>query len=207
MKRILIIVILLCVPSAGKLFAQTQEAQQLLLNYAKLKQLEEILDQMYKGYKILTTGYKKIKDIAEGNFNLHKVFLDGLYQVNPQVKNYYRVAEIIKYQKLLVDEYKRATKRFKQTDQLTEDEIRYILNVFEFLGKQSLKNLEELIMIITANKLRMNDGERIAAIDRIFFELENELVFVRQFNASTDLLIAQREREQQEIIQSKQLNE
>jgi hypothetical protein len=207
MKRLIITLILICAGSVGKLPAQTQEAQQLLLNYAKLKQLEEILDQMYKGYKILTSGYKKIKDIAEGNFNLHKVFLDGLYQVNPQVKKYYRVAEIIKYQKLLVDEYKRATKRFKQTDHLTDDEIRYILNVFQFLGKQSLKNLEELIMIITANKLRMNDSERIAAIDRIFFELENELIFLRQFNASTDLLIAQREREQQEITQSKQLNE
>lgn len=207
MIRIALIVLLFSVSPLVKSHAQTQEAQQLLLNYAKLKQLEEILDQMYKGYKILTSGYNKIKDIAEGNFNLHKVFLNGLYQVNPQVKQYYRVAQIIKYQKLLVDEYKRATKRFKETDQLTEDEIRYILNVFEFLGKQSLKNLEELIMVITANKLRMNDSDRFTAIDRIFFELENELVFLRQFNASTDLLIAQRERERREVLQSKQINE
>ena len=207
MIRIALIVLLFLASPLVKSHAQTQEAQQLLLNYAKLKQLEEILDQMYKGYKILTSGYNKIKDIAEGNFNLHKVFLDGLYQVNPQVKQYYRVAQIIKYQKLLVDEYKRATKRFKETDQLTEDEIRYILNVFEFLGKQSLKNLEELIMVITANKLRMNDSDRITAIDRIFFELENEHVFLRQFNASTDLLIAQRERESREVLQSKRINE
>ena len=204
-KRLLLLI--LCLVPVLESFSQSQEAQQLVLNYAKLKQLEEILDQMYKGYKILTTGYNKIKDIAEGNFNLHRAFLDGLYQVNPNVRKYYRVADIIKYQKLLVDEYKRATKRFKETDQLTDGEIRYILSVFEYLGKQSLKNLDELIMVITANKLRMNDGDRIAAIDRIFFELQDEVVFLRQFNASTDLLIAQRQREMGEIIQSKKIIE
>lgn len=204
-KRLLLLI--LCIASVLESYSQSQEAQQLVLNYAKLKQLEEILDQMYKGYKILTTGYNKIKDIAEGNFNLHRAFLDGLYQVNPNVRKYYRVAEIIKYQKLLVEEYKRATKRFKETDQLTDGEIRYILSVFEFLGKQSLKNLDELIMVITANKLRMNDGDRIAAIDRIFLELQEEVVFLRQFNASTNLLIAQRQREKGEITQSKKINE
>ena len=55
--------------------AQSQEIAQLILNLEKLKQLEEILDNMYKGYKILTKGYNTIKNIAEGNFNLHQVFL------------------------------------------------------------------------------------------------------------------------------------
>src|SRR5436190_3638298 len=99
MKNIIFIAVMLCVLTKAN--AQTQEATQLVLNYEKLKQLEEILDNMYKGYKILTKGYNRIKDIAEGNYTLHQVFLDGLFAVNPSVAKYKRIPDIIRYQSLL----------------------------------------------------------------------------------------------------------
>ena len=145
--------------------AQAQEAVQLALNYEKLKQLEEILDNMYKGYKILSDGYNRVKNIAEGNYKLHQVFLDGLFAVNPAVRNYKRVADIINYQQVLLKEYRRAYDRFKRDPNFSEDELRYMANVYNYLVKQSLKNLEELAMIVTAAKLRMSDDERIQRID------------------------------------------
>src|SRR5882724_3553453 len=83
-------------------FAQSDEAEQLILDIEKLQQLEKILDNMYAGYKILDYGYTTIKNIAEGNYKLHQAFLDGLYLVNPAVRNYKRIPYIIDYQKLLV---------------------------------------------------------------------------------------------------------
>jgi hypothetical protein len=183
----------------GSGFAQTQEATQLILNYEKLKQLEEILDNMYKGYKILTQGYNRIKDIAEGNFELHQVFLDGLFAVNPSVAKYKRIPDIIRYQSLLMKEYRRAFNRFKNDPNLTPDEVRYLEKVYSYLVDQSLKNLEELAMIITANKLRMSDDERIQSIDRIYFDIENKLSFLRYFNNSTQILVVQRAKESSEV--------
>src|SRR5688572_28851208 len=116
MKKSTIFLILVFVCRSA--VAQTQEAAQLLLNYEKLKQLEEILDNMYKGYKILSQGYNRIKDIAEGNYDLHQVFLDGLFAVNPSVAKYKLIPDIIRYQSLLVKEYKRALKRFKNDPNL-----------------------------------------------------------------------------------------
>src|SRR5690606_34975487 len=104
MKRIGIL--LLTLSSTAASFSQTQEAAQLLLNYEKLKQLEEILDNMYKGYQILSQGYNRIKNIAEGNYSLHQVFLDGLFAVNPAVAKYRRIPDIIRYQQLLMKEYR-----------------------------------------------------------------------------------------------------
>lgn len=203
MKRILILLLFQVFTSYG----QTQEAAQLLLNYEKLKQLEEILDNMYKGYKILTEGYNRIKGIAEGNYKLHQVFLDGLLAVNPTVRKYKRIPQIIAYQQLLVKEYKRAFNRFKDDEHLTAREIRYITYVYEQLIKQSLKNLEELTMIITASQLRMSDDERLLAIDRIFFDMVDKASFLRQFNNSTQLLIIQRAKEKSEVDALKKLNE
>jgi hypothetical protein len=179
--------------------AQSQEAQQLILNYTKLQQLEEILDNMYRGYKILSKGYKTIKDIAEGNFSLHDVFLNGLFLVNPSVRNYKRIPYIIQYQQFINKEYKRAFERFRHDPNLTLREIKYLENVYAYLIKQSLRNLDELLTIITAAKLRMSDEERLAAIDRIYYDMENKIVFLKVFNNSTQVLTMQRARQQREI--------
>src|SRR5687768_13788523 len=186
-------------------FCQTQEATQLILNYEKLKQLEEILDNMYKGYKILSQGYNRIKDIAEGNYNIHQVFLDGLFAINPSVAKYKRIPDIIRYQQLLMKEYRRAFNRFKNDSNLTPDELRYLEKVYDYLIKQSLKNLEELAMIVTANKLRMSDDERIQGIDRIYFDIENKLSFLRYFNNSTQVLVVQRAKDASEVGTVKKL--
>jgi hypothetical protein len=179
--------------------AQTQEVAQLILNLEKLKQLEEILDNMYKGYKILTKGYNTIKDIAEGNFNIHQVFLDGLYAVNPAVRNYKRIPYIISYQQFLLKEYKRAYSKFRNDPNLTAREIRYLENVYEYLFNQSLRNLDELVMVVTASKLRMSDEERLHAIDRIYTDMESKVTFLKVFNSSTQALVVQRAKDTHEV--------
>jgi hypothetical protein len=205
MKRLILSSLLVCLFTFG--YCQTQEATQLLLNYEKLKQLEEILDNMYKGYQILSTGYNRIKNIAEGNYNLHQLFLDGLYAVNPAVRNYKRIPMIINYQVVLMKEYKRAYNRFTNDPNLTASELRYLESVYTYVVKQSLRNIEELTMIITASKLRMSDDERMRAIDRIYFDMESKLSFLRYFNNSTQLLALQRAKEKGDVTTGQTLYE
>lgn len=202
MKQV-IVLLAIVLQGACTVFAQSQEAQQLILNYEKLQALEKILDNMYEGYKILTKGYNTIKDIAEGNFNLHDAFLNGLFQVNPAVRNYKRIRYIIDYQQYINKEYRRAFERFRNDPNLTAGEIKYLASVYSHLVKQSLQNLDELLTIITATKLRMSDEERLSAIDRIYFEMENKVVFLKMFNSSTQLLVIERDRQQREVSKSR----
>ena len=205
MKTIFAIVLAFSLSATA--LGQTQEATQLLLNYEKLRQLEEILDNMYKGYKILSQGYDRVKGIAEGNYKLHQVFLDGLYAVNPTVSKYKRIPMIIDYQSQLMREYKRAYKRLRDDGSLTASELRYLESVYTYLVKQSLRNLEELTMIVTASKLRMTDDERLKAIDRIFLDMESKLSFLRYFNNSTQMLVMQRGRENSDVMTIQSLYE
>jgi hypothetical protein len=206
MKTILLTLLLMMGLVTGQsTFAQQQEVQQLILNWQKLKQLEEILDNMYRGYKILDKGYRTIKDIAQGNYSVHQAFLDGLMAVNPTIRNYKRIPMIINYQKLLLQEYKRAYNRFKQDPNFKLEELEYLASVYKFLFEASVRNLEDLAMIITATKLRMSDDERMQAIDRIFFDMENKVVFLRYFNSNTQLLAVQRARSQNDVRTMQQL--
>ncbi|GIL24497.1 MAG: hypothetical protein BroJett042_30100 [Bacteroidota bacterium] len=197
-KRI-VFAVFLCMGSQTGTIAQSQEAQQLLLNWEKLRQLEEILDNMYRGYKILDKGYTTIKNIAQGNYSIHQLFIDGLMAVNPSIRNYKRIPFIIEYQKLLLKEYQRAYNRFRQDPNFKLEEIEYLANVYKFLFDASLRNIDELMMIITATKLSMSDDERMQAIDRIFFDMEDKLIFLRAFNNNTQLLAIQRARARNDV--------
>lgn len=209
MKKTICIVtlVLLCMCWSRNLRAQTHEATQLVLNYEKLQQLEAILDNMYHGYKVLSKGYNTVRDIAEGNFSIHQVFLDGLYAVSPVVRDYRRIPEIIRYQKFLAKEYKRAFERFRNDTNLTVREVRYIANVYSYLVKQSLQNLDALLMVITASRLRMSDEERLRAIDEIFHSMEEKVAFLIHFNNSTGALIVQRAKSKRDIDTTRKLYE
>lgn len=191
MKKVTVI-FLLALGIAIKLPAQSEEAQQLLLNVEKLAQLKQILNDLKKGYSIVSDGYNTIKNISQGNFNLHKTFLDNLMAVSPTVKNYRKVAEIINAQVMIVKEYKGAYSRFKNDGNFTAEEIGYLNDVYTSLFNQSVKNLDALAMIITANKLRMSDDERLKAIDDIFDDMQDKLVFLRHFNNNTTILAIQK---------------
>ena len=205
MKRFLIIV-LVCA-SSYSVSAQSQEAQQLLLNWEKLTQLKAILENMYEGYQVVSKGYNTIKDISEGNYSLHQFFLDGLLEVSPAVRKYKRVADIIACQQRIMQEHKKAFNYFKATASFTSDEINYMGKVYSNLFQQSLKNLDELIMVITASTLRMNDDERLQAIDKIFIDIQDKLTFLRSFNNSTKMLAVQRVNEQSQIDLSRKLSD
>ena len=200
MKKLLIIgILLLGLFFPARLTAQSQEMQQLLLNIEKLAQFKQILTDMKKGYQILSGGYNTIKELSQGNFSLHETFLDALMQVSPTVRNYRRVGEIVKYQLLLVKEYKSAFEGFRNSGNFSPTEIAYCSRVYDNLLNQSLRNLDELVTVITANTLRMTDEERLTAIDKIYADMQDKLLFLRSFNNNTTVLAIQRAKERNDV--------
>jgi hypothetical protein len=206
MKKCIVMVWVILFSFSGQVVAQSTEIQQLLLNVEKLAQLKKILSNMKKGYEIVSNGYNAIKDISKGNFNLHEAFLDGLMQVSPTVRKYQKIGEIIIFQTQLVKEYKSAFRRFDASNLFNANEIKYMSNVYTNLFNKSLQNLDELTMVITAGKLRMSDDERLNAIDRIFNDMSDKLVFLRTFNKENNVLAIQRGREMVDTRVSKKLN-
>jgi hypothetical protein len=198
MKKWYVLLVVFCIGTAN-VNAQSFEAQQLLLNVEKLMQFKQILADMKKGYNILFKGYTVIRDISQGNFNLHKTFLDALFEVSPTVRRYKKIAGIVEMQLRLVKQYKAAYKRFVVGGHFTVEELAYLSRVYGRLVDESLKSLDDLAMVITAGRLRMSDGERLSAIDRIYTEMEKRLVFLNTFNGKTSVLAMQRAKESGEV--------
>ena len=203
MKAILLL--LLFSVAMAKLEAQSYEVQCLVLDCSKLAQLESILTDMKKGYQLLTNGYNTVKDVSEGNFHLHQVFLDNLMKVSPVVRNYERVAGMISDQIKLVKEYKSAWQRISKDKNFTPEDLQYVRTVYGNLIDETVKKLDDLTTVISPGILRMNDEERLRRIDELADDMHDKLTFLRHFNNKTSILSLQRANEQNDANTLKHL--
>ena len=156
MKKLLIIsIVVLC---AENLSAQTwaewfrQKATQKKYLLQQIAALHVYSGYLSKGYSIAKDGLNTIKSIKNGDLLQHTNYFTSLVTVNPQIKRYKRVAEIIAMQISIAKQSGTAIKSFRNNHQLTPTEINYLQGVFNALLSACAKNLDELLSLITNGK-------------------------------------------------------
>lgn len=196
---------LIFVPEKGKgqtwneIFRQKKTQEKYLLE--QIAALQVYSSYLKKGYEIVHHGLDTIEDFTDGEFSLHKGFILSLKAVNPLILNNSKVAEIITFQVAI-------NKRFNTIDDhpmLSLNNRLYIMEVKEELLKACAEDMEELMLVITANKLEMTDDERIKRLDKLYLEMQDKSAFSQYFIHQVSLLIKQRIKEQQSINRLKEL--
>lgn len=159
-----------------------------------------------KGYNIVSGGINTIRNIKNGDLNLHRDFFNRLKNVNPAIRRYVKVADIIAYQAKIIKQTKVTLQQIRETKQFTEAELDYCKQVFDTLLDGCLKTVEELILVTTSGELEMKDDERLKRIDRIYADIQDKYSFTCSFSEEISLLAVQRLGEQKEINRSKLIN-
>ena len=210
MKKLLIIsIVVLC---AENLSAQTwaewfrQKATQKKYLLQQIAALQVYSGYLSKGYSIAKNGLNTIKSIKNGDLLQHTNYFTSLVTVNPKIKRYAKVAEIIALQITIAKQSGNAITSFRNNHHFTPTEINYLQGVYSKLLSDCAKNLDELLTLITNGNLQMKDDERIKAIDKIYLEMQDKQQFVRAFSNNTAGLSIQRSNEENNIIISKKLN-
>jgi hypothetical protein len=158
---------------------------------AQSKQLQMYLDQiaanavyaeyLKKAIDIARTGLTTISDIRNGEFNLHDVFFKGLSSVNPKIKNWSKVADIISYQVNIVESYKASYAQIKGSGQFTPAETDYIHSVFSKLLDNCVDITLMLTDVLSENIYKMNDDERIKRIEVLYANMQSNYKFCQNF--------------------------
>ena len=177
-----------------KYLLQQIAALQVYLSYAK------------KGYNIVTSGVNTIHNIKNGDVNLHRDFINRLKNVNPAIRRYAKVADIIAYQIKITKQIRLTLQQIRETKQFTEAELDYCKLVFDTLLDECIKTVEELILVTTSGELEMKDAERLKRIDGLYADVQNKYSFACSFSEDMGLLAMQRLGEQMEINRSKIIN-
>jgi len=211
MKKILLLLFLL-ISIIQSLQAQTfdewfqQKKTQKKYLIQQIAALQVYIEYAQKGYRIAKEGLNTIGGFTRGEFNLHTDYFNSLKNVNPEVKRYVKIAEIISLQIQIVQNRNRTIRQFKNIDAFSTDELSYIGSVFNRLLDDCDKTLDELITITTDGKLQMKDGERFSRIDKLFAEMQDMFTFSQSFSNNAGLLAASRIKEKSDIQTSQLLN-
>lgn len=177
-----------------KYLLQQIAALQVYIGYAK------------KGYNIVNGGITTIKNIKNGDLNLHRDFFNSFKNVNPAIRRYAKVADIIAYQVKIIKQTKGTLQQIRETKQFTEAELDYCKQVFDNLLDECMKTVEELMLVTISGKLEMKDDERLKRIDRLYADVQDKYSFSCSFSEDMGILAVQRLGEQMEINRSKLIN-
>ncbi|HMU47882.1 MAG TPA: conjugal transfer protein TraI [Chitinophagaceae bacterium] len=142
---------------------------------------------------------KEIGDWVEKQRTLYAKYFDELWKVKAALAYYQRVRDIIEKQGRLVKEYKGAWTLFKQDKNFTTDELDYMGNVYNGMLEESLKNLDQLYMVINAFATQMSDAKRMEIINTVDDKLNENLGDLREFNNQNKMISLQRASEKGEI--------
>lgn len=205
---ILIIFCLVAAPAAAQTADEwlNQKATQKKYLLQQIAALQVYIGYAKKGYNIVTSGVNTIRNIKNGDLNLHRDFFNSLKNVNPAIRRYAKVADIIAYQVKIIKQTKGTLQQIRETKQFTETELDYCKQVFDNLLDECMKTVEELILVTTSGKLEMKDDERLKRIDRLYADVQDKYSFTCSFSEDMGILAVQRLGEQMEINRSKLIN-
>jgi hypothetical protein len=162
-----------------------------------------LIGHVQNGIKIVSGGLHAIRDIKDGDFNLHLGYFDSFKNVNPKIKTSVKVAEIVSLQLRMVKILKESLISAKLSGQLTVQEIGYCSNVIDAFLKGCLQAVDELMLVISSAELAMTDDERLQRISRIYLLMLDRFEFACSFGNELKLLSTQRSSEQIELNYTK----
>jgi len=147
----------------------------------------------------------EIADWTEKHRKLYKEYYDELWKIRNTLAAYARIREIINKQVRIVNEYKRAWAMVSKDKHFTESEIDYMYRVYKGILGESVRNIDQILLVINSFKTQMTDAQRLAIITQAGDRVEQNLVDLLEFNMNTYQLSLNRSRTQYEITRVKKL--
>ncbi|MEI9945833.1 MAG: conjugal transfer protein TraI [Chitinophagaceae bacterium] len=147
----------------------------------------------------------EIGDWVERQRKLYADYFEELRKVKLVLTYYQRVKDITSQEVQLVKEYKSAWTLFKQDKNFTAEELEYMVNVYTGMMDESAKNIDQLLMVVNAFVTRMSDARRLAIINTVSENVEQQLMDLKEFNEENKMISIQRATEQGEIDYVKRL--
>jgi hypothetical protein len=141
----------------------------------------------------------EISDWTEKQRAQYASYFDELRTVKEIISGYHKVKEIIQKQGKIVSEYKKAIALFRQDKHFTPDEISYMEKVYSGIMDESLRNLDQLFLVVRALSTQMTDQKRLQIIDNAALHIDENLDDLRQFNVQNIKLSLHRAKEINDI--------
>lgn len=220
MKRLLAVVIVCCCVMMPIQQLKAQDPLTLIIKEGikkvikavdlKIQRLQNKTIWLQNAQKTLENKMSKVKlteirDWVKKQKKLYEDYFEELWKVKSAIANYKRVKDIIEQQVAIVNEYKSAWNLFRQDKNFTTEELDYMLNIYNGMMDESLKNIDQLFLVVNAFATQMTDAKRLEIINTVADNIQTQYFDLKEFNTQNKMLSLQRASEFGEIEYVKRL--
>ncbi|WP_240183063.1 conjugal transfer protein TraI [Pedobacter jeongneungensis] len=164
-----------------------QNAQKVLENQLSKLKLTEIAD---------WTGRQK---------ELYEKYYKELWEVKSAITYFKRIRELTGKQLRLVDEYQWALGLFSKDKHFSVEELEEMKKVYQGILEEGLKNVDEILLVISSFKTQMSDAERLELIAKASQRLDENYTDLQKFNRSQMSISVSRAKSNDEVVTLKEL--
>jgi hypothetical protein len=185
-KRILVMV--LC---GGVLTVRGQGATETMLQ--QIAALKALIGATEKGYQVARQGLTRVREIRQGEFDLHSVYFGSLWVVDTGVRQLPVVAAVLRWQGVIRGAFGAAMMRYRVSGWLQPGERSYVAFLYTKVLNDCQQDVAAGEVLIRDGLLQMTDGERVRRLSAIENRMGERAGLVQAFLFSTDLLLGRRQ--------------
>jgi len=170
------------------------KVQRLQNNTIWLQNAQKVVENQLSKFKL-----DEISDWTEKQRKLYAGYYEELVKVKAMIAAYQRIKDLTETQTGIVKEYQWATALFNKDKHFTADELAHMQEVYKGILEASIKNLDQVFMVINSFKTQMSDAKRLELIDEAAARMDYNYADLRQFNQQNITLSIQRSKSQLEV--------
>jgi len=176
----------------------------------KVQRLQNETIWLQNAQKVLENQLSKLKlteiaDWTQKQKELYSNYYNELWEIKTAVTYYRGFKDLTETQVAIVDEYKWAWNLLKQDKHFKQEELDYMEKVYSGILEQSVKNLDQLLLVVNSFKTQMSDAKRLEIINETANRMDNIYSDLKQFNNQNSKLSIQRASSLEETTKLKEL--
>ncbi|WPU97828.1 conjugal transfer protein TraI [Mucilaginibacter sp. cycad4] len=142
----------------------------------------------------------EISDWSEKQKNLYDNYYNELWQVKSVIAYYEHIKDMTGKQATLVGQYNHAWGLLQSDKHFSADELKYMQSVYSGILQESVKNLDEILVVINSFKTQMSDAKRLELVNKAADRVDTNCSDLKQFNNQNYMLSIQRAKDENEVL-------
>ncbi len=167
-----------------------------------LQNAQKVVENQLSKFKL-----DEISDWTERQRKLYAEYYDELVKVKSMIATYQRIKDLAETQADIVKEYQWASSLFNKDKHFSPEELVHMQEVYRGILDASIKNLDQVFMVINSFKTQMTDAKRLELIGSAAGKMDTNYADLREFNQQNITLSVQRSRSALEIKTLKEVYE
>ncbi|GAA4131916.1 hypothetical protein GCM10022216_02430 [Sphingobacterium kyonggiense] len=163
----------------------------------KVQRLQNETIWLQNAQKVLENQLSKLKlteiaDWTEKQKQLYSEYYEELWKIKSAIAYYRRIKDLTEKQVAIVDEYKWAWGLFNKDKHFKPEELQYMETVYSGILDASIKNLDQILLVVNSFKTQMSDAQRLEIINAAADRMDENYSDLKRFNAQNIQLSIQR---------------